>query len=216
MASYLQQSHDKIFTQNKKWAEAQLAKDPDFFKNLAAGQNPEYLWIGCSDSRMPAEIITGLDPGEAFIHRNIANMVNNLDLNAMSVLNYAVRHLKVKHIVVCGHYGCGGIQAAMTPKDLGILNPWLRNVRDVYRLHEKELDAIEDEQRRLERLVELNVEEQCRNVIKTAAVQQSYAENHYPIVHGWVFDFRTGLLKDLEIDYTKVLGNIQKIYNLTE
>jgi carbonic anhydrase len=211
---YLQQSHDRVFEQNKVWAEQQLAKDPEFFSKLAAGQSPEYLWIGCSDSRMPAEVITGLAPGEAFIHRNIANMVNNLDLSAMSVINYAVRHLKVRHIIVCGHYGCGGVQSAMTPKDLGILNPWLRNIRDVYRLYEKELDAIEDPQKRHERLVELNVMEQCRNVIKTAAVQRSYAENNFPIVHGWVFDFRTGLLKDLEIDFPKVLGDIQKIYNL--
>lgn len=216
MSNYLQETHDRVFTQNKEWAAKQRAKDPEFFTRLAAGQSPEYLWIGCSDSRMPAEMITGLEPGEAFIHRNIANMVNNLDLSAMAVINYAVRHLKVKHIIVCGHYGCGGVQAAMTPKDLGILNPWLRNIRDVYRLHEKELDAIEDNEKRYERLVELNVVEQCRNVIKTAAVQQSYAENEYPIVHGWVFDFRTGLLKDLEIDYAKVLKDIQKIYNLTE
>lgn len=216
MSNYLQETHDRVFAQNKEWAAKQRAKDPEFFTRLAAGQSPEYLWIGCSDSRMPAEMITGLEPGEAFIHRNIANMVNNLDLSAMAVINYAVRHLKVKHIIVCGHYGCGGVQAAMTPKDLGILNPWLRNIRDVYRLHEKELDAITDNEKRYERLVELNVVEQCRNVIKTAAVQQSYAENEYPIVHGWVFDFRTGLLKDLEIDYATVLKDIQKIYNLTE
>ncbi|WOO81585.1 Carbonic anhydrase [Vanrija pseudolonga] len=216
MDSYLKQSHNRVFEKNKEWAQQQLAKDPHFFENLAAGQSPEYLWIGCSDSRMPAEVITGLEPGEAFIHRNIANMVNNLDLSAMSVINYAVRHLKVKHIIVCGHYGCGGVKAAMTPQDLGILNPWLRNIRDVYRLHEKELDAIEDGEKRYERLVELNVVEQARNVIKTAAVQQSYKENHFPIVHGWVFDFRTGLLKDLEIDYASVLADIQKIYNLNE
>ena len=151
-----------------------------------------------------------------FIHRNIANLVNNIDLNVMSVVNYAVRHLKVKHVVVCGHYGCGGVKAAMTPQDMGLLNPWLRNIRDVYRLHEKELDAIPDEEARYNRLVELNVEEQCRNIVKTAAVQQSYAKNQYPVVHGWVFGFHDGLLKDLKIDFQAMLKNVQKIYNLTD
>jgi carbonic anhydrase len=215
VVKYLKQSHDKIFENNKKWAEQKRTNDPEYFARLASGQSPEYLWIGCSDSRIPAEQITGLEPGEAFIHRNIANLVVNTDLNVMSVINYAVRHLGVKHIVVCGHYGCGGVKAAMTPKDLGLLNPWLRNIRDVYRLHEDELDAIKDEDARYNRLVELNVEEQCRNIIKTAAVQQSYAKNEFPIVHGWVFNFETGLLKDLEIDFEAVLAKIQKIYNLT-
>ena len=174
---------------------------------------------GCSDSRIPAEAITGLDPGEMFIHRNIANLVNNIDLNAMSVINYAVRHLKVKHIVVCGHYGCGGVKAAMTPKDMGLLNPWLRNIRDVYRLHQQELDDIvknggtEDD--KYNRLVELNVQEQCKNVIKTAAVQQCWSENDFPVVHAWVFGFHDGLLKDLKFDHEGELKEIQKIYNLT-
>ena len=215
VVKYLKQSHDKIFENNKKWAEQKRTNDPEYFARLASGQSPEYLWIGCSDSRLPAEQITGLEPGEAFIHRNIANLVVNTDLNVMSVINYAVRHLGVKHIVVCGHYGCGGVKAAMTPKDLGLLNPWLRNIRDVYRLHEDELDAIPDEDARYNRLVELNVVEQCRNIIKTAAVQQSYAKNEFPIVHGWVFNFENGLLKDLEIDFESVLAKIQKIYNLT-
>lgn len=212
---YLQETHDKVFENNKSWAAEQVAKDPDFFKKLAAGQNPEYLWIGCSDSRIPAEQITGLQPGDAFVHRNIANLVCNTDLNVMSVIEYAVKHLQVKHIVVCGHYGCGGVKAAMTPKDLGLMNPWLRNIRDVYRLHEKELDAITDEEARYERLVELNVYEQCRNVVKTAALQQSYAENGFPIIHGWVFNFRDGMLKDLNVDFKTILKDIQKIYNLT-
>ncbi|KAI6777660.1 uncharacterized protein J7T54_004896 [Emericellopsis cladophorae] len=213
---YLKQSHDKIFDNNRKWAESKQTQDPGYFARLSEGQTPEYLWIGCSDSRIPAEQITGLEPGETFVHRNIANLVVNTDLNVMSVINYAVRHLGVKHIVVCGHYGCGGVKAAMTPKDLGLLNPWLRNIRDVYRLHEDELDAIEDETAKNNRLVELNVVEQCRNIIKTAAVQQSYAANGFPIVHGWVFDFSTGLLKDLNIDFESILAKIQKIYNLTE
>ena len=216
ISKYLRQTHDRVFEYNKAWAADQKAKNPDYFAHLSAGQNPEYLWIGCSDSRIPAEQITGLEPGDAFVHRNIANLVCNTDLNVMSVITYAVQHLKVKHIVVCGHYGCGGVKAAMTPKDLGILNPWLRNIRDVYRLHEKELDAIPDEEARYNRLVELNVVEQCRNVIKTAGVQQSYAENRFPIVHGWVFGFHDGLLKDLEINFEQMLSDIQKIYNLTE
>ncbi|KAK3317715.1 carbonic anhydrase [Cercophora scortea] len=213
---YLRQTHDRVFESNRAWAAEQTAKDPEFFAKLAAGQNPEYLWIGCSDSRIPAEQITGLAPGDAFVHRNIANLVCNTDLNAMSVIDYAVTHLEVKHIVVCGHYGCGGVKAAMTAKDLGILNPWLRNIRDVYRLHEKELNAIKGEDERYNRLVELNVIEQCRNVIKTATVQQSYAKNKFPIVHGWVFGFHDGLLKDLNIDFEGVLHDIQKIYNLTD
>ncbi|KAK4184910.1 carbonic anhydrase [Podospora australis] len=216
ISRYLRQSHDRVFEHNKAWAAEKKASDPDFFTNLSAGQSPEYLWIGCSDSRIPAEQITGLEPGDAFVHRNIANLVCNTDLNAMSVITYAVQHLKVKHIVVCGHYGCGGVKAAMTAKDLGILNPWLRNIRDVYRLHEKELDAIEDEEARYNRLVELNVIEQCRNVVKTAGVQQSYAQNSFPIVHGWVFGFNDGLLKDLKVDFEGMLKDIQKIYNLTE
>lgn len=215
VTKYLQETHHKIFENNRKWAEAKRNTDPGYFTRLAEGQTPEYLWIGCSDSRIPAEQITGLEPGETFVHRNIANLVISTDLNVMSVINYAVRHLGVKHIIVCGHYGCGGVKAALTPKDLGLLNPWLRSIRDVYRLYEEELDAIADKEARYDRLVELNVLEQCRNIIKTAAVQQSYAKNEYPIVHGWVFNFHDGLLKDLKIDFEAVLGKIQKIYNLT-
>lgn len=216
ISKYLQETHDRVFEHNRSWAAEQRQKDPEFFTKLSAGQSPEYLWIGCSDSRIPAEQISGLGPGEAFIHRNIANLVVSTDLNVMSVIEYAVCHLHVKHIVVCGHYGCGGVKAAMTPKDLGLLNPWLRNIRDVYRLHEKELDSIEDEAARYDRLVEISVIEQCRNVIKTAAVQQSYAKNQYPVVHGWVFGFQDGLLKDLKVDHKEMLHSIQKIYNLTE
>ncbi|OAA54555.1 beta class carbonic anhydrase [Niveomyces insectorum RCEF 264] len=216
VSKYLQQSHDRVFEQNRAWAAEQRQRDPAFFEKLAAGQSPEYLWIGCSDSRIPAEQIAGLQPGEAFIHRNIANLVCSIDVNVMAVVNYAVEHLRVKHIVVCGHYGCGGVRAAMTPRDLGILNPWLRNIRDVYRLYEAELDAIADETKRYDRLVELNVLEQCRNVAKTAAIQKSYARNGFPIVHGWVFDFHDGLLKDLHVDFESMLKDIRKIYNLTD
>ncbi|KAI2641278.1 carbonic anhydrase [Xylaria nigripes] len=216
ISTYLKQSHDRLFEHNRAWAREQKEKDSQFFSKLSAGQSPEYLWIGCSDSRIPAEQICGLGPGEAFIHRNIANLVISTDLNVMSVIEYAVVHLHVKHIIVCGHYGCGGVKAAMTPKDLGLLNPWLRNIRDVYRIHEKELDTITDDIARYNRLVELSVAEQCRNVLKIAAVQKSFEQNQYPVVHGWVFGFEDGLLKDLKVDHENILHNIQKIYNLTE
>ncbi|MBC6611821.1 carbonic anhydrase [Hymenobacter sp. BT507] len=209
-------TYEQIFENNRQWVANNEASGPDFLKRLASDQRPDYLYIGCSDSRVTAEELMGVAPGEAFVHRNIANMVINIDLNAMSVIEYAVLHLGVKHIVVCGHYGCGGVKAAMQPKDLGIMNPWLRNIRDVYRLHHTELDAIEDTDARYDRLVELNVQEQCVNVIKTAVVQQAYLKQGYPIVHGWVFDLRTGLLKDLNLDFEHILHDIQDIYNLSE
>jgi carbonic anhydrase len=202
-----------IFENNKKWVAEKLHNDPKYFENLSKGQTPEILYIGCSDSRVTAEDLMGVQPGEVFIHRNIANLVNNVDLNVMSVLNYAVRHLKVKHIVVCGHYNCGGVKAAMQPADLGILNPWLRNIRDVYRLHKTELNAIADEERRYDRLIELNVQEQCINLIKTAAVQQAYKERGITL-HGWVFDVRTGKLIDLNIDFAGILSEIMEIYKI--
>jgi carbonic anhydrase len=208
-------SYEQIFENNRRWVAQKLEGDAGFFDKLARDQEPDYLYIGCSDSRVPANEIMGLEPGELFVHRNIANLVNNIDLNVMSVINFAVCHLHVKHVIVCGHYNCGGVKAAMTPKDMGVLNPWLRNIRDVYRLHEKELDGIKDEHQRYNRLVELNVYEQSVNVIKTAAVQQSYAANNYPVVHGWVFDLHTGILKDLQIDFQKELQHIQKLYDLT-
>lgn len=208
-------SYEQIFENNRRWIASKTATDRDFFEKLARDQTPEYLYIGCSDSRVTAEELMGAQPGEAFVHRNVANLVNSIDLNVMSVINYAVRHLRVKRIVVCGHYGCGGVKAAMQSKDLGLLNPWLRNIRDVFRLHKSELLAITDETARYDRLVELNVQEQCVNVIKTAVVQQRYITEGYPTVHGWVFDMRTGRLIDLEIDFPKVMHEIQEIYNLT-
>ncbi len=207
--------YQQIFEYNKKWVEEKTRHDKDFFEKLAKDQTPEYLYIGCSDSRVPANEIMGLEPGDVFVHRNVANLVVSIDLNAMSVINYAVKHLKVKHIIVCGHYNCGGVKAAMTPQDLGILNPWLRNIRDVYRLHVEELDGIKDETQRYNRLVELNVQEQCVNIIKTAILQKMYDETGYPIVHGWVFDLHTGTLKDLKINFEKILHDIQHIYNIT-
>lgn len=208
-------TYEQIFENNRQWIAQRTATDKEFFQKLATDQNPEYLYIGCSDSRVTAEELMGAQPGEVFVHRNVANVVAAIDLNVMSVINYAVRHLKVKRIVVCGHYGCGGVKAAMQSKDLGILNPWLRNIRDVYRLHKKELGAIADETARYDRLVELNVQEQCINVIKTSAVQMRYVHEGFPLVHGWVFDMRSGLLKDLNIDFRKILAEIQEIYNLT-
>lgn len=208
-------SLELIFENNKKWVESKLSKNADFFTNLAETQNPEYLYIGCSDSRVTTEELMGMKPGEIFVHRNIANVVNTLDMSSTAVIQYAVQHLKVKHIIVCGHYGCGGIKAALTPEDYGLMNPWLRTIRDVYRLHQKELDSIEDEHKKYDRLVELNVQEQCINVIKMAAVQERYILDHYPIVHGWVFDLKTGKLIDLKIDFEKILKDIQKIYDLT-
>ncbi|MBK7691769.1 MAG: carbonic anhydrase [Bacteroidetes bacterium] len=202
-----------IFENNKKWVAEKLHQDPQYFEKLSQGQHPEYLYIGCSDSRVTAEDLMGVLPGEVFIHRNIANMVISIDLNSMSVLNYAVRHLKVNHIIVCGHYECGGVKAAMQPADMGLLNPWLRNIRDVYRLHKDELNAIEDEHQRYNRLVELNVQEQCINLIKTAAVQTAYKERGL-LVHGWIFDIHTGRLIDLKIDFPRILQNIMEIYRL--
>lgn len=205
----------KIFKNNEQWIAEKLAIDKDYFTNLSKGQTPEFLYIGCSDSRVTAEDLMGVKPGEAFVHRNIANLVNNIDLNVMSVLNYAVRYLKVNHVVVCGHYNCGGVKAAMEAADLGVLNPWLRNIRDVYRLHKDELNAIEDMDQRYNRLVELNVQEQCVNLIKTAEIQQAYRERGIT-VHGWVFDIHNGKLIDLKIDFPKILENISEIYNLYE
>lgn len=202
-----------VFENNEKWIKEKLSTDTDFFKKMAQGQNPEVLYIGCADSRVTAEDIMGAEPGEVFVHRNIANMVISIDLNVMSVINYAVDFLKVKRIVVCGHYGCGGVLASMQAADLGILNPWLRNIRDVYRIHREELKAISDEKKRSDRLVELNVLEQCINVIKTAAFQKANKERGLS-VHGWVFDMSNGKLADLDIDFTAKLKDIQEIYNL--
>jgi carbonic anhydrase len=201
-----------VFKNNEEWIEGKLDMDPHYFENLSKGQNPEFLYIGCSDSRVTAEDILGISPGEAFVHRNIANLVNNIDLNVMSVVNYAVRHLEVNHIVVCGHYNCGGVKAAMQSQDLGLLNPWLRNIRDVYRLHRDELNVLHEDAR-YDRLVELNVQEQCVNLIKTAAVQEAILKRGVK-VHGWVFDIRTGKLIDLKLDFDKILKDIMEIYHL--
>ncbi|PZX94945.1 carbonic anhydrase [Flavobacterium aquariorum] len=204
----------QIFENNRKWIIKQLQTDEHYFKKLSKGQSPEFLYIGCSDSRVSAEELMGLEPGEVFVHRNIANMVPNTDLNSMSVINYAVVQLKVNHIVVCGHYGCGGVLAAMQQSDLGILNPWLRNIRDVYRIHQKTLDAIINEEEKYKKLVELNVQEQCINVIKTAEVQKAFKERGLR-VYGWIFDIHSGKLIDLNINFTEILKDITKIYKIS-
>lgn len=206
---------ERIFSNNREWVGSKLSTDPDYFKRLSEGQSPEILYVGCSDSRVTAEELMGAGPGEVFVHRNIANMVSNLDLSCLSVIQYAVDVLRVKRIVVCGHYYCGGVKSAMQSKDLGILNPWLRNIRDVYRLHRSELNAIKDEEQRYKRLVELNVEEQCVNVLKTSAVQIAMRE-HRLTVHGWVFDIHSGALHDLEIDFDQKLEGIREIYHLDQ
>ncbi len=203
----------QIFENNKAWVSEKLSNDPQYFDHLAQGQSPEFLYIGCSDSRATAEEIMGMAPGQVFVHRNIANMVPNTDLSSMSVINYAVNHLKVNHIVVCGHYGCGGVKSAMQQSDLGVLNPWLRNIRDVYRLHKKELNAITDEETKYRRLVELNVQEQCINVIKTAEVQKANRDRDLK-VYGWIFDLHTGKLIDLNIDFDTILHDITEIYKI--
>ncbi len=204
---------DKIFENNREWVASRRRQQEDFFSNLAKGQSPEVLYIGCSDSRVTAEEMMGAQPGELFVHRNIANVVPNTDISAMSVINYAVQHLQVKDIVVCGHYGCGGVQAAMQAQDLGILNPWLRNIRDVYRLHRDELNAIEDDSERYKRLVEMNVQEQCVNVLKTAEVQTA-VHSRGLAVHGWVLDIGSGQIIDLKIDFPKIMAAIEEIYRL--
>lgn len=203
----------QVFQNNENWIKEKLAIDTNYFTNLSKGQSPEFLYIGCSDSRVTAEELMGVKPGEVFVHRNIANLVNNVDLSVMSVVDYAVKILKVNHVVVCGHYDCGGVAAAMKAQDLGILNPWLRAIRDVYRMHQDELNAITDDALRYNRLAELNVQEQCINLIKTAAVQEASKERGL-IVHGWVFDIHNGKLIDLKIDFDNILNHMKEIYNL--
>lgn len=190
--------YELLLQGNKDWAAEQISQDPAFFERLEHIQTPEFLWIGCSDSRVPANEITGTQPGEIFVHRNIANMVVNTDSNVLSVLEYAVNHLKVKHIIVCGHYGCGGIKAAMSSHDYKqVLNMWLRNIKDVYRLHREELDAIMDEDLRADRLCELNVKEQVMDLAKTSIVQRAWKHEQRPHLHGWVYGLKDGLINPI-------------------
>ena len=206
---------EKIFTHNDKWIAKKLSADKKSFDKLSKGQNPEILYIGCSDSRVATEELLGAKPGEVFVHRNLANMVISTDFNVQSVITYAIDHLKIKQIIVCGHYYCGGVKEAMEAKDLGLLNPWLRNIRDVYRIHKDELNLIKSSEEKYNRLIELNVEEQCINLIKTASVQKAIIENNLK-VHGWIFDIRTGKLIDMKINFKKILKEIMEIYNLYE
>lgn len=208
-------TYEQIFRNNAKWIADKKANDKAFFEKLAKEQNPEYLYIGCSDSRVTAEEMMGAEPGEVFVHRNIANVVSNNDLNCLSVIEFAIKQLNVKHVIVCGHYNCGGIKAAMQSADLGLLNPWLRNVRDVYRLYQEQLDAILNTEERYKLLVELNVREQCMNVVKTAALQHGYLKNGYPVVHGWIMDIESGRLIDLQVDFLGLLRRVQEIYDLS-
>lgn len=195
----MEKSYNKLLSNNKAWVDHQLQHDPAYFEDLAKGQAPEYLWIGCSDSRVPANEITGTKPGEMFVHRNIANMVVHSDMNLLSVLSYAVEVLKVKHIIVCGHYKCGGVMAAMGNKQYGLIDNWLRHIKDVYRIYQKELDAIEDEAERGKRFVEVNVMEQVLDLGKTSIVQNAWKQNQPLHVHGWVYDITNGIIKDLQV-----------------
>jgi carbonic anhydrase len=190
--------YEKLLLENKAWAAEVKQEDPEFFERLAKLQEPDFLWIGCSDSRVPANEITGTQPGEIFVHRNVANLVINTDVNLLSVLDYAVNHLKVKHVIVCGHYGCGGVKAAATNHDFKpLLNMWLRNIKDVYRLHRKELDAIEEGTPRVDRLVELNVQEQVINLSKTSIIQRAWKQEMRPDLHGWVYGLDDGIIKPM-------------------
>jgi carbonic anhydrase len=186
---------------NKEWVRERLDEDPDFFERLSQGQSPQFLWIGCSDSRVPANEVTKTKPGEMFVHRNIANMVVHSDMNMLSVLDYAVNILKVKHVIVCGHHGCGGVKAAMGNEQFGLVDNWLRHIKDVYRLHSKELDAIANEEQRLARFVELNVMEQVFDLTKTSIIQNAWKTRSEPRVHGWVYSLKTGLIKDLGVSF---------------
>jgi carbonic anhydrase len=205
---------NKIFANNEKWISEKLSINPNYFLDLSKGQSPEFLYIGCSDSRVTAEDLMGVMPGEVFIHRNIANQVIPTDNNVNAVVQYAVEYLKVKHIIVCGHYECGGVKAALNPSDMGQLNSWLQTLRDVRRLHKEELDAISEEHKRFDRLVELNVKEQCMNIIKIDHVQKAWYKTGFPKIHGWVFDVRTGKLIDLGLNMEKEFSSIREIYDL--
>lgn len=200
----MEKTYQKLLSNNKEWVEKQLNQNPQYFEDLAKGQSPEYLWIGCSDSRVPANEITGTRSGEIFVHRNIANMVVHTDMNMLSVLSYAVEVLRVKHIIVCGHYGCGGVLAAMGKKQYGLIDNWLRHLKDTYRIHHKELDSIEDETQRSKRFVEVNVMEQVLDLGKTSIVQNAWKNNQNLHLHGWVYGINDGIIKDLNVSITGV------------
>jgi carbonic anhydrase len=191
--------YNQLLRNNKEWVKEMTSKDKDYFENLSKGQKPPVLWIGCADSRVPANEITGTHPGELFVHRNIANMVVHTDMNMLSVLDYAVNHLKVQHVIVCGHYGCGGVQAAMQNKSLGLINKWVRNIKEVYKDNLTELKKIESDKKRFDRLVELNVKAQVYDLAKTSIVQQKWKDKSGLQIHGWVYDLHDGIIKDLKV-----------------
>jgi carbonic anhydrase len=209
----MEKFYNQLLENNKKWVQGKLQKDPDYFKKLSVGQKPPVLWIGCADSRVPANEIIGAEPGEVFVHRNIANMVVHSDMNMLSVLDYAVNVLQVKHIIVCGHYGCGGVQAAMTNKHIGLIDNWIRHIKDVYRLHRSELDAIEKESDRFDRFVELNVFEQVLDLGKTSIVQGAWERGQDLHVHGWVYDIHDGMIRDLQVTLkdNQTLSDVYKL-----
>ena len=208
-------THEKLLLENKAWAEEQSLINPEYFKVLAAQQAPEFLWIGCSDSRVPANQITGTLPGEIFVHRNISNLVVNTDMNMLSVLQYAVEVLKVKHVIVCGHYGCGGIKAAMGNHHFGIINHWLKNIKDVYRMHRNEVDALKTEEERVDRLTELNVREQVFNLAKTSIIQKAWKEDNRPHIHGWVYGLNDGIIKPIvDMEPNSEIDPLYKYENL--
>ncbi len=206
--------YDKIFEYNRQWVESKNRNDKNYFTQFGESQSPDFLYIGCSDSRVPANTITGIEVGDLFVHRNVANIVSNNDLNVQSVIQFAVEYLEVKHIVVCGHYGCGGIKAALKQESFGLLDNWLRNIRDIYRIYYKELELITPFENKIDRLVELNVIEQCKNIIKTSYVQKSYLQKGFPTVHGWIYKTKSGELVDMNVDFKKTLKEVQKVYKL--
>ena len=205
--------YKQLLDNNKKWVASKLEKDPEYFTKLSAGQKPPVLWIGCADSRVPANEIIGAEPGEVFVHRNIANMVVHSDMNMLSVLDYAVNVLQVKHIIVCGHYGCGGVQTAMTNKHVGLIDNWIRHIKDVYRFHQKELDSIEDDTQKFNRFVELNVVEQVYDLAKTSIVQNAWNVKQELFIHGWVYGVDSGIIKDLgvNIDSNELLDDVYQL-----
>lgn len=208
-------SYENLLKWNKEWVADTIKEDPDYFTKLAKGQSPPILWIGCADSRVPANQITGTNPGDIFVHRNIANMVIHTDMNMLSVLDYAVTVLKVKHVIVCGHYGCGGVLAAMSNKQYGLIDNWLRHIKDVYRTYAFELDMMEDKVEKGNRLVELNVIENVYNLCKTSTLQNAWNEGQELSVHGWAYSLETGIIKDLKVSFTsdEKLGNMFKFDN---
>ncbi|MCC6259042.1 MAG: carbonate dehydratase [Chitinophagaceae bacterium] len=208
-------AYEKLLRSNKDWANRVKEIDPDFFKRLSAQQAPAFLWIGCSDSRVPADKITGTDPGEIFVHRNISNLVVNTDINFLSVLQYAVEVLKVRHIIVCGHYGCGGVRAAMTQHHFGIIDHWLKNIKDIYRLHRKEIDSLPTEEERVDALIEFNVREQVFNLAKTSIIQSAWKKEQIPHLHGWVYGLKDGIIKPVcEMEAGTAIDPIYQYENL--